>query len=53
MKARLLDSWRHVYFYICTGCGRKRATFDHERAQRKECAKCEALKPDPNQMPLL
>lgn len=39
-KPRIEGKRRHVYFYVCT-CGRKRVTFDHERALRSECVPCE------------
>lgn len=43
-------AWRHCYFYICKGvCGRKRATFDHERYLMAVCTRCEPQKVDPNQ----
>lgn len=39
-KPRKEGARRHCYFYFCA-CGRKRATFDHDRAKRKECVSCE------------
>ncbi len=33
--------WRHVYPYICKGCGKRRIAFDHERAKREICQNCE------------
>ena len=41
---------RHVYFYACKGvCGRRRATFDHERALASVCTKCEPQLISPDQ----
>lgn len=52
-KARKFESWRHVYFYLCTGCGRKRATFNHERALAAVCSRCEPEVPNPDQPALI
>jgi hypothetical protein len=52
-KERKVESWRHVYFYFCSLCTRKRATFNHERAALGICTRCEPEPVDPNQAKLL
>lgn len=42
MRKSRKKSWRHVYFYDCTGgCGKRRATFDHDRFLAKLCTRCQ------------
>lgn len=52
-RRRPFESWRHVYFYLCTGCGKKRATFNHERALSRTCSNCTPKLISPDQMPLI
>lgn len=32
---------RHVYPYVCRGCGKKRIAFDYARAKAEICQNCE------------
>lgn len=33
--------YRHIYPYICAGCGKRRLAFAFARAKKKECTNCE------------
>lgn len=40
-KEWLNKKYRHVYRYLCKGCGRKRITLSHERAMNEVCTHCD------------
>lgn len=41
MRKSRNKKWRHVYPYICKGCGKKRIAFEHDRAKAEMCKNCE------------
>lgn len=48
-RKRIGRRWRHVYPYICIGCGKKRIAFMHDRAAAQICTRCEIPKEDARQ----
>lgn len=48
-KKRNKKTRRIIYKYTCRGCGKRRLSFDFERAKAEICKVCEPQKADINQ----